>query len=106
MGPITCESPAAPVVATPRTGAVKTSLDDFDQRLAITDTHWETTDAGRGPDRYELEVSGGAVRVSLDESAPDPPAPVSTQPARDAGEGAVTAALEVLLDGVASRARR
>ena len=94
------------VVATIRPVAVKTSLDDFRQRAAITDTHWETPDAGRSPDRYELEISGGAVRISLDESAPDPPAPASTQPAAEAAEGAVTAALEVLLDGVAAGARR
>jgi AcrR family transcriptional regulator len=95
--------PGTDVVATLRTGAVKTSLDAFTQRVAVTDTHWETPDAGRSPDRYELEISGGAVRVSLDDSAPDPPAPASAQPADEVGREAVSAALEVLLDGVASR---
>jgi hypothetical protein len=56
------------------------------------------------PDRYELHISGGAVRVSLDQSAPA----VTTPPISEAievREGAVSAALVVLLDGIAERTR-
>jgi AcrR family transcriptional regulator len=93
--------PGTAVVADISSGAVQVRLDDHHLHLAIGDSHWETPDAGIAPDRYELRISGGAVRVTLDGSAPEAAAPVVAGPeeTRDAGLRAV---LGVVLDGVAA----
>jgi AcrR family transcriptional regulator len=95
--------PGTAVVADISSGAVQISLDDFHPRVAIGDVRWETPGASAAPDRYELHISGGAVRVSLDQSAPQATPPI--EPALgEVGDGAVSAALGVLLDGIAERA--
>jgi hypothetical protein len=80
------------------------TLDDFHTRVAMVDTRWETPGAGVSPDRYELEVSGGAVRVSLDQSAVEGSAAQVAESAMPADGGPV-AALGIVLDGIAGRGR-
>lgn len=96
--------PGTAVAAIIKSGAVQVNLDDFTTRVALADTRWETPGAAAASDRYELEVSGGAVRVSLDDSATDTtkPAPAQSTPATSDG---LSAALGIVLDGVALRAR-
>ena len=90
------------VSAVLKSGAVQVDLDDFHNRVALADTRWETPGAVTTPDRYELEVSGGAVRVSLDQSAAEGVAPPVAEPATPS-DGGVMAALGIVLDGVAGR---
>ena len=96
--------PGTAVVTLIKSGAVQVNLDDFHSRVALADTRWETPGGGVAPDRYELEVSGGAVRVSLDDSATEGSMPPTTQPAPVTGDG-LSAALGIVLDGVSLRSR-
>jgi len=93
------------VVAVVRTGALKLRLDEFSTRLTVFDVHWQTEDANNAQDRYELDVSGGVVKFSLDayvaKSAPAAATAEASRPARKAAS-----ALEILLDGVEARVRR
>ena len=87
-----------------KSGAVQVSLDDVQTRVAIVDGRWETPGASLAPDRYELEVSGGTVRVSLDDSAvegPEPPAQLAPPAVGDR----LHAVLSVVLDGIAAQRR-
>jgi TetR/AcrR family transcriptional regulator, tetracycline repressor protein len=96
--------PGTAVTAVIKSGAVQVNLDSFHSRVAVVDARWESPGASGAPDRYELEVSGGAVRVSLDESAVErTPAP-GPQPA-EAGEDGLSTALGIVLDGIAMRYR-
>ena len=97
--------PATAVVAEIKSGAVKVSLDDFVTRVALADTRWETPGASATADRYELRVSGGAVRVALDASAPDDVAPSTTTPVAPSGDTGLSIALGVVLDGIATRSQ-
>jgi TetR/AcrR family tetracycline transcriptional repressor len=93
--------PNVAVVADVSSGAVRVKLDTFSVKAAITDIHWESAGASASPDRYEVRIAGGAVQVSLDDSArPQPTPPRDAKPAAD-GESA--SALDILLDGVESR---
>jgi AcrR family transcriptional regulator len=94
--------PGTAVAADVKSGAVKVTLDDIDTRVAFADVHWETPGASTAPDRYELRVSGGVVRVSLDQSASEGAAVLMTRsPTR--GDAGLSAALGVVLDGIAAR---
>jgi len=95
--------PGTPVVADISSGAVQIRLDDFHPRLPFGDSHWETAGAAQSPDRYELHISGGAVRVSLDQSAVEEPAPAAA-PSIEIGDEALSAVLGTVLDGLAGRA--
>ena len=96
--------PGTAVTAVIKSGAVQVSLDSFHTRVAVVDTRWESPGASAAPDRYELEVSGGAVRVNLDQSAVEStPSPVT--PAAPAGGDGLSTALGVVLDGIATRHR-
>jgi AcrR family transcriptional regulator len=94
--------PGTAVAAVIKSGAVQVTLDGSNTRVALADTRWETPGASVAPDRYELEVSGGAVRISLDDSATESttPPPIQSIPATD---DALSAALGIVLDGVALR---
>jgi hypothetical protein len=92
-----------PLAAIIKSGAAQVTLDGVHTRVAVVDTRWETPGASVAPDRYELEVSGGAVRVSLDQSAGEGTAPeVASAPPSEDGLGAARA---VVLDGIAARSR-
>ena len=94
--------PGVAVKADISAGAVGIKLDAFTAAVS-SDLQWESPGASAAADRYELRISGGAVRVSLDEKA----APSSTPPLEPelpkAGETA--SALDILLDGVEERVR-
>jgi len=82
-------------------GVVQVQLDDFSTRATVFDTHWETPNAPASPDRFEIRVSSGAVRVELDAYTPKAPsaaAAVASPPSVDAA-----GALDILLDGVEAR---
>lgn len=94
--------PGTAVVAVIKSGAVQVSLEGTHTRVAVADARWETPGASGSQDRYELEVSGGSVRVSLDETAVEgdlPPAP----PQAPVSEDLLSSALGVVLDGIAAR---
>lgn len=92
----------AAMTAVVHTGAVRVRLDDYSAKIAVADVHWETPGGSGAGDRYELDISSGAVKVSADDSAM--PAKIqepSAPPAAPLGEPAT--ALDILLDGVAAR---
>src|SRR5439155_300870 len=61
---------AAAVVAVAHTGAVKLKLDDFSTKVVISDVHWQSEGALEAQDRFDLDVSSGAVDLSLDTYTP------------------------------------
>jgi len=82
-------------------GVVQVKLDDFSTRATVFDAHWESDGASVAADRFEIRVSSGAVRVSLDEYTLKPaPAAVRAEPHAAAGPAS---AVEILLDGVEAR---
>jgi TetR/AcrR family tetracycline transcriptional repressor len=94
------------VAADISTGAVRIKLDDYSVKAAVLDSQWESTEgAATAPDRYQLRISGGAVQVSLDAVAPDPPVPPTQADRPSASDGEPASALEILLDGVEARVR-
>jgi hypothetical protein len=96
--------PGVAVIADVNTGALRLKLDAFSVKAATSDLHWESAGASAAANRYELRVNGGAVQVSLDETATDEPAPRVEPPPSVGGEA--SSALEILLDGVEARVRR
>jgi AcrR family transcriptional regulator len=90
-----------PVVADISAGALQVELDAFSVRVTTSEAHWESSPGAAQQDHYLLRISGGAVRVTLEEDASIDGEPVdasSPAPRADA-----TAALNLVLDGVASR---
>jgi TetR/AcrR family tetracycline transcriptional repressor len=95
-------------------GAMRVHLDRRSILMAATETHWGSGGGAAAPDRYELEISGGAIQVTLDDDVP--PAASAQAAADEAGlrgplgapaPSAATAsaeggsfALELMLDGV------
>lgn len=96
--------PGVKVVADVKSGALKIRLDAFTIRAALLDAHWESAPSAGSGDHYALEISGGAVQVTLDEEAQ-----IANQQLADpmsfAG-GDPRDAVGVLLDGVEARVRR
>ena len=93
------------VVAVIHTGAVKLKLDEFSTRVAVFDVHWQTEGASASRDRYELDVSSGAVKFSLDMYEAKV-ARAEALPAESKPVGKVVSALDILLDGVEARTRQ
>ncbi len=90
----------AAVVARVHTGAVKIKLDDHLMKVAVSDVLWESERAASKADRYELDISSGAVQVTLDERVA-PPSPIEVvSPPMPVSKGEQASALEILLDGV------
>jgi len=94
----------AAVVAVAHTGAVKLKLDDFSTKVVISDVHWQSEGALEAPDRFDVDVSSGAVDLRLDTYTPKTQRP-GAAPAAPEPVGKPTSALEILLDGVESRLR-
>ena len=93
--------PNVAVIADISTGAVRLKLDTFSIKAATSDLRWESAGASTSADRYELQISGGVVQVDLDENATEQSAPrVEPEPSP---VGRTASALDILLDGVASR---
>jgi AcrR family transcriptional regulator len=95
-------APGVPVVAEVSKAAVQVRLDAFAIAATTSDVHWESAPgAAQGP-HYLVRITGGAVRTSVEEdasiSADLPDAMAGVPPS-----SGVAAALNVVLDGVASR---
>lgn len=94
---------SAAVHATVATGSARVRLDGAPIRAMTADVHWETPGASRSPDRYELTVSSGCVRVTMDASAR---AAAASHAPVDAGEVSAWRADEgvtLVLDGIEKR---
>jgi len=95
----------AAVVAHVHTGAVKLKLEQFSTKVAVFDVHWNSDDSATAArDRYELDVSSGAVDFKLDSYLP------RTRPLEEKAEvpeakGKAATAMDILLDGVEARVR-
>jgi TetR/AcrR family transcriptional regulator, tetracycline repressor protein len=96
--------PGVPVLAEVSTGVVQLRLDAFGSAVTTADLRWEShPSAAVAPDHYLLRLSSGSVKVRLEEDAsiPDHAPDLRAAPVRTSA----AAALEVVLDGVASRSR-
>ncbi len=95
----------AGVVAHVHTGAVKLKLEQFWTKVAVFDVHWSSDDtATAARDRYELDVSSGAVDFKLDSYVPRT-RPLEEKAAEPEAKGKAATALDILLDGVEARVR-
>ena len=92
------------VVALAHTGVVKLKLDDYSAKVTVLDVHWQTPEAAQARDRYQLDVSGGAVNLRLDTYRPKAP-PARARQTEPVIKGMPATALEILLDGVEARIR-
>jgi TetR/AcrR family tetracycline transcriptional repressor len=96
--------PGVAVVADVSPGAVQLRLDGTTVGATTGDTRWESGAGAAGGDYYRLKISSGTVRVTLDEDhtlGDDRGANLAPLPRAD-----VSAALNVVLDGVAARRPR
>jgi len=98
--------PGVAVIADCHSGAVRLKLDDSSIPAVINDLRWESDGAAGAADRYELRINSGVVQLTLDSRVSSTPSPIarSTMAPRPATQS--VSALEILLDGVESRARR
>jgi AcrR family transcriptional regulator len=94
-------------VALVHTGSVKVRLDDQAIKSYVSDTHWSSQGAAHVPDRFEVVVHSGCVKVILDASAaaatpptPEPPRPPGPQIADAEGPDPGVA---LILDGLERR---
>lgn len=94
----------AAVVATVHAGAVKFRLDGASSKVAVTDVQWQSPGALGAPSRYELDVSGGVVKLDLDVYVPAR-RPVETAAPAPESAGKPATALDILLDGVEARVK-
>jgi hypothetical protein len=94
-------APGIAVVADVSPGAVQLRLDGRSTTATTGESRWESsTGAGAGA-HYRLKINSGSVRVTLEEDASigaEPPPAVAPQ-----ARASVSAALNVVLDGVAAR---
>ena len=88
-------------VADVSAGNVKLRLDGSSIGATTADTHWQSGAGAAATDHYTLRINSGTVRVSLEEdvSLAAHQVPLAAPPTRVG----VSAALEVVLDGVAAR---
>jgi AcrR family transcriptional regulator len=94
------------VHATISSGSVKVRLDERLIRAVGSDVHWDTPEALRSDDRYDLTVYSGCVRVTMDDSLPAAPRPSLTSaraveaeaPSRRRDQG-----VALILDGIEKR---
>jgi hypothetical protein len=91
------------VIAEIGAGAVRVRLDDFSVAAAVGDHHWNSR-IPPADDHYLLRISGGAARVSLEQDPSIEPA-AADRPIPPASPAVATAALRLVLDGVAARRR-
>ena len=91
----------AAMTAVVHTGAVRVRLDDYSAKVVVADVHWETPGGSGSGDRYELDISSGAMKLNADDSATPAEMHEPSPPPVPLGEPAT--ALDILLDGVAAR---
>jgi AcrR family transcriptional regulator len=92
--------------ATVSSGSAKVRLDGRAIRAVTSDVYWETPGASRSDDRYELTVSSGCVRVTMDPSAAAAPPPPPTAEAAQAAPGwagTMDQGVSLVLDGIERR---
>jgi AcrR family transcriptional regulator len=95
-------APGVPVVAEVSTAAVQVRLDAFSIGATTSDVHWESAPGAAQVAHYRVRITGGAVRTSVEED----PSISAELPAAGGGVApapGVSAALNVVLDGVANR---
>jgi TetR/AcrR family transcriptional regulator, tetracycline repressor protein len=92
------------VVADVSAGNVQLRLDGSSIGATTADTRWQSGAGAAATDHYKLRINSGTVRVSLEEDASlaAQPVPAAAAPTHVG----VSAALEVVLDGVAARSTR
>ncbi|HEY1455500.1 MAG TPA: TetR family transcriptional regulator [Candidatus Dormibacteraeota bacterium] len=97
--------PGVAVAAEISGGVVRLKLDADSFRATVSDTRWESRDgASAAPNRYQLRINSGAVQLSLDSGSSAEAVAVPSEPAAQR-TGDQASALDILLDGVESRAR-
>jgi AcrR family transcriptional regulator len=97
----------AAVHALVHSGSVKVRFDGKPLRVTPSDVRWESPGASGSADRYELTVHSGCVKVSMDATAPDIPAPPAAPAAMPpAGAEPAQDAVGLILDGIESRIER
>jgi AcrR family transcriptional regulator len=93
--------PGVPIVAQISTGAVQLRLDGRPVAVTTADTRWESAAGAAAGDHYLVKINSGTARVTLEE---DPSIRAAGAPApAPVGRAGIGAALNVVLDGVASR---
>lgn len=93
------------VVADIHSGSVFLKLDDYSSKTVISDVRWESDGASASPDRYELRINSGVVRLTLDIAASKTSAKVALPAVAHVSTSEPVSALEILLDGVEARVR-
>lgn len=99
----------AAVHATISSGSAKVRLDDRPIRAVTADVHWDTPGAVGSPDRYDLAVYSGCVRVTMDASAPESPRlprPSAPPDVMDQPAGRLDQGVSLILDGIGKRLTR
>ncbi len=95
----------AAVHAVVSSGSVKVRLDDTPIRTVKSDVQWDTPGAPTSPDRYDLTIYSGCVRVTMDADAPA--VPDVAQPASNDADGApawrADEGVSLILDGIEKR---
>ena len=84
-------------------GALQIQLDGSSTRVALLDSYWTSGEVMGGPDRYELQISAGAVQVTLDTRAPGDAAVPEQDGSGAPGRPDATVARDLLLDGIERR---
>ena len=98
---------AAQAVVAP--GSAKVRLDGQMMRPVGGEVHWESPGAAGMPDRYEITVCSGCVKVTVDASAPAvaiPPRSVSTDGGGSGPGERVEHVVGLILDGIEHRLSR
>lgn len=88
-----------------KSGSVKLRFDGQPMKATAMDMHWESPGGSSAPDRYEVTVHSGCVRVSLDSDAP------ASRPRRASAPTAqgvhatswAPAVVELMIDGIERR---
>jgi TetR/AcrR family tetracycline transcriptional repressor len=99
----------AAVHATISSGSAKVRLDDRPIRAVTADVHWDTPGAVASPDRYDLAVYSGCVRVTMDASAPEipqQPRPSARSDVIDQPAARLEQGVSLILDGIEKRLAR
>lgn len=84
-------------------GSVKVRLDDKPVRAVTSDLQWDSPGAQSSPDRYDLTVSSGCVRVTMDTEAPAARSVTRQANAQDAPALRADEGVSLLLDGIEKR---
>jgi AcrR family transcriptional regulator len=90
-----------PVVADISPGAVQLRLDGRSMAATTADSQWESVAGATQRAHYRLKINSGSVRVTLEEDASIDAEPAQAMPT--VPRASVSAALNVVLDGVAAR---